>query len=73
MLEGWVDYFCFDVFFDIFGCCINFYFFKVFCIIYFFEVKKIKIEFVSKYVVQYNDVFIIIKYYDFCDFKEEKN
>lgn len=73
MSEGWADYFCSDVLSDILGRRINPHLFKASCITYLLEVKKIKIELVSKYVAQHNDVSTTIKHYDLRDFKEEKN
>ncbi|MCY9224160.1 tyrosine-type recombinase/integrase [Bacillus haynesii] len=73
MSETWADYFCSDVLSDILGRRINPHLFKASCITYLLEVKKIKIELVSKYIAQHEDVSTTIKHYDLRDFKEEKN
>lgn len=73
MSESWADYFCSDVLSDILGRRINPHLFKASCITYLLEVKKIKIELISKYVAHHKDVSTTIKHYDLRDFEEEKN
>lgn len=71
--ESWADYFCSDVLSDILGRRINPHLFKASCITYLLEVKKIKLELVSKYIAHHKDVSTTIKHYDLRNFEEEKN
>ncbi|MGN7324793.1 tyrosine-type recombinase/integrase [Bacillus altitudinis] len=71
--ESWADYFCSDVLSDILGRRINPHLFKASCITYLLEVKKIKLELVSKYIAHHEDVSTTIKHYDLRNFEEEKN
>lgn len=70
---SWADDFCANVLTDILGRRINPHLFKASCITYLLEIKKVKLEIVSKYIAHHNDVSTTIKHYDLRDFEEEKN
>ncbi|MCR8641548.1 site-specific integrase [Paenibacillus sp. N1-5-1-14] len=73
MSPSWADDFCANVLTDILGRRINPHLFKASCITYLLEIKKVKLEIVSKYIAHHNDVSTTIKHYDLRDFEEEKN
>lgn len=71
--DGWADDFCSNVLSNILGRRINPHLFKASCITYLLEVKKVKLELVSKFVAHHEDVSTTIKHYDLRDFDEERN
>lgn len=69
--ESWANYFCKEVLSPILNRRINPHLFKASCITYLLE-RGVKLELVSKYVAQHENVATTIAHYDLRDFKEER-